>query len=474
MHKLRGCPSSRPRGIVSCRVSISYLEHAVPSADEKRAKCGVAASQSVEAVSDGCDGSNRTQAPVLMRHKWPSAVGATLSLLAIAVLTLGPDASGVRTSSPTCLLCGARGSADSILNLVLFAPFGAALSRLGLRLTMTVAVGLLLSSVIEIGQTMIPGRAPTLGDVLMNGIGSGLGALVAQRIPQWLRSSRAPRAAWTSAVAAVLIVAITGWLLQPQVKPSGSYGHLSPRLGHLEPWSGRVDSVTVGTTPLRHGLIADARVVRESVSGRMPLMVYGSAATPPRRLAALFLITDDDFEEMLLIGQQGNDLIVRARRRAASFLLAQPDLRFTDAFSGLPVGAPLVLVVRSGDTRACIAVNAHERCSAPLAASSTWSLLFWPRSLPRHAVPLLGALTLLALFIPAGAFGAALPARQVLALSIASAGGLIAAAAATGLAPVAPWEWLGVLAGLLVGRLIGPRVSRSGQPTARQPRNGRW
>jgi len=393
--------------------------------------------------------------------------------VAIVILTLRPDASGTRPSSPTCVLCGARGSADLILNLLLFAPFGAALSRVGLRSSMTVAVGLLLSALIELGQTMIPGRAPTLGDVLMNGIGAGLGALVAQRAPQLLRSSRAPWAAWASAAAAVVTVAVSGWLLQPQVDRSGWYAHLSPRLGHLEPWSGSLDSVTVGSTLIRHGRLADPSAVHASVSGRLPITVYGRAGTPPRRRAALFLITDDDFEEILLIGQQGDDLIVRARRRAASFLLSQPDLRFADAFSRLPVGAPLLLAVRFGDTRACVAMNAHARCSARFAASSAWSLLFWPRSLPRHAVPLLGALTMLALFIPAGALGVALSAYQMLALSVASAGGLITSAAATGLAPVAPWEWLGVLAGLLVGRLIGRRLSQSGHPAARQPGNRR-
>src|SRR5690606_4383985 len=46
----------------------------------------------------------------------------------IAALTLVPVGGGAPEQLSSCLICGARGTADAVLNVILFIPLGAALA----------------------------------------------------------------------------------------------------------------------------------------------------------------------------------------------------------------------------------------------------------------------------------------------------------------------------------------------------------
>jgi hypothetical protein len=98
-----------------------------------------------------------------------------------AILTVTLGSGGRRSFQPFsyCLLCGERGSADAILNFILFIPLGFALGRgLGWR-SATLAFPILLTVAIELSQTMIPGRYPALSDILTNGSGGLTGLWLA-------------------------------------------------------------------------------------------------------------------------------------------------------------------------------------------------------------------------------------------------------------------------------------------------------
>ena len=82
-----------------------------------------------------------------------------------------------------CVLCGDGALADGILNAALFLPLGAALSIAGWRPWRTIALGVLLSCGVETAQLVIPGRDPSLSDVLFNTLGAALGVALVHSIP---------------------------------------------------------------------------------------------------------------------------------------------------------------------------------------------------------------------------------------------------------------------------------------------------
>jgi len=85
-----------------------------------------------------------------------------------------------------CVLCGRGALADGLANLLLFVPLGIALATLGWppRRAILAAGGLSLS--IELAQFVIPGRDPSLGDLLFNLAGAAVGVGLGRRAPRWL------------------------------------------------------------------------------------------------------------------------------------------------------------------------------------------------------------------------------------------------------------------------------------------------
>ena len=103
-------------------------------------------------------------------------VFALIAIIAlIAAATLLPGEPTVSTPS-ICLICGDRGVADALLNLTLFAPFGAVLAFVRVRPWRIVLAGFALSALVELFQLYIPGRDPSFGDFVFNAAGAALGA----------------------------------------------------------------------------------------------------------------------------------------------------------------------------------------------------------------------------------------------------------------------------------------------------------
>ena len=132
-----------------------------------------------------------------------------LALVVIARATLWPQAgAGASAHLGLCLVCGSRGSADFLLNIALFMPLGAALARQGRPAARVAWYAALLSTAIELSQFFIPGRDPSVGDVLANTSGAVLGALVVLRARTWLlpaapAASRLCRAATLTATSSL-------------------------------------------------------------------------------------------------------------------------------------------------------------------------------------------------------------------------------------------------------------------------------
>ena len=71
---------------------------------------------------------------------------------------------------------------ESVANVLLFMPFGAALAFRGLPLGRAAGYGLALSVAIEVSQLLvIPGRTASVDDVLLNTLGAALGHMLLSR-----------------------------------------------------------------------------------------------------------------------------------------------------------------------------------------------------------------------------------------------------------------------------------------------------
>lgn len=110
----------------------------------------------------------------------------------ILVITLFPARAGLLERlrdgtwpdvSSAALVGGLRGAgvADILLNVLLFVPFGVFAAAPGSgsrrrRAARAALAGALLSAAIEVAQGLLPGRFPSLADILANGLGAWLGA----------------------------------------------------------------------------------------------------------------------------------------------------------------------------------------------------------------------------------------------------------------------------------------------------------
>lgn len=109
--------------------------------------------------------------------------------IGIGVLVLGLGAIGLVTLSPAFsvqekvfiweIALRPQAITETLLNVVLFVPFGAALGILGLSVPRAVLLGLVVSTTIELLQLyVVPGRFAQLQDILANTLGAASGILL--------------------------------------------------------------------------------------------------------------------------------------------------------------------------------------------------------------------------------------------------------------------------------------------------------
>jgi hypothetical protein len=108
-------------------------------------------------------------------------IAITVTVVAILCLTVLPSGSGPPLPFSYALTADPRWLADGILNLLLFVPLGLAVEWNARSIWIAVICGLLLSTTIEMAQTIIPGRDPALGDIIFNTLGTLAGAVLAHQ-----------------------------------------------------------------------------------------------------------------------------------------------------------------------------------------------------------------------------------------------------------------------------------------------------
>src|SRR6185312_2850082 len=158
---------------------------------------------------------------------------AVLALAAIARVTLKPLGSFFPTHFDLCILCGNTGTADFILNVVLFLPLGLGLRLSGMRRWKAWLLALLLTSTIETLQYyVVPGRDSDISDIIANSAGAAIGIWIADLRRFILVPSPLVAGRLTAATAFVVCAgaAFVQWALAPSLPHSIYYTQVAPDL----------------------------------------------------------------------------------------------------------------------------------------------------------------------------------------------------------------------------------------------------
>jgi hypothetical protein len=374
-----------------------------------------------------------------------------LWLVVILGVTLVPLEATDGAPPILCVLCGDGALADGVLNAALFLPLGAALSVAGWRPWRTIALGALLSCGVETAQFVIPGRDPSLSDVLFNTLGTALGVVLAHSAPAVWQPT--PRRADVSSIAGALgaasVLSLTGVLLGPSFPEDVYYGGWTPRFGHLEWYGGRVLQASLDGLEIPPGLLRNSPQVRQQLLSGAPIQVRALAGPQPSGLAPLFTIHDGHHSEIALLAVEGDDIVFRYRRRAVDWGLIEPEIRACGALRGVAWRDPLSIVVRRAGSGYCVRVNATEHCALGFTVGTGWTLLFGGQPGFLRLQPALNPCWLAALFFPTGLwarYGWTFVAAVVLSLA-----SLLILPSFIVLLPTPATELVGALAGFLAG-----------------------
>jgi VanZ like family len=331
-------------------------------------------------------------------------------LLLIAVTTLIPipqQAAASRSTSLWCLVCGEQGAVDVLNNVLLFVPLGAGLTLLRVRVRSVVLVGMLISFTVESLQYLgIPGRDPSLSDLLTNTAGSWLGVILGVRHRDVLWPGR--RAAGVLSLAGVLAwwatQAATAVLLRPWA-PSGelraAWASASPeRAAHdVMVTSASVSGLVVkgDSTPLPAGLAERIR------SGLVQLQIEMLASGPAPGWSAIFKLLEPR-ARVMAVEAGGRDLIVQLPARARAWRLRPPALQLHGVLLG-PAGTRLRLAAgERADTLWAVVTSASTRMRRQqiLSPSLGWSLLVPFHYAYGSEVPWLTGLWIVGWMVPIG------------------------------------------------------------------------
>jgi len=326
------------------------------------------------------------------------------SLACILGATLAPVGTEFQPDLVSCILCGSRDWADAISNLLLYAPLGAALAWTGRVGWRPVFYAFLLSACIELSQTVIPGRDPSLGDVTFNTLGAAAGQLGAVLARRWLVPDvpAAARCSLAAAALAAALFALTGRLLAPELPTTVLGVWYAPALPEMSWYHARVLSARIGAIRLHTGPWSNAGDVRRSLMSGAPLDIEAMAGPPVPTLGPLLVFEDAGANQIYLVGPDRTDLVLRYQTRAARWGLDQPDIRLRGAFATVESGDTIRIDIRRQGAGYCLSLNSLERCGLGYTIGAAWAIVLYPRHWPPWAHALLGAMWVGGLALPVG------------------------------------------------------------------------
>ena len=409
-----------------------------------------------------------------------------VSFLVIAYATLLPEPGGP-LEVHLCLICGSLGAVDAILNVLLFVPLGVGLALCGVSAKRALLIVTVVSVLIETTQFfIIPGRDATIGDVLTNTIGGTFGFVTSRYACIWLRPP--PRIATVLIVAwgAIWLVIQTtaGFAFAPSIPESQYYGQLARPLGkNFAVFHGRVLAASVDDISIPNVALAESHGVRQRLLDGATVAATVIPAEPTPGIAPIVRVADADQRQIVLLAQNGADLLFSIHSGAEVLRLRPPILALPRVF---PIGvlndrAQAAALVELSGRYLSREVRLHARTSSatngsliPLTVSLGWTLVLptqWFIEGTRAEV-VISLIWIAVLMVPLGywtfhflhSFSERAVGVQILPTvfwlgSLAILGsGLGLAPEFFGLSPTPVREWLGGLAGLLLGARLVTRA----------------
>lgn len=406
--------------------------------------------------------------------------------MAAAALTLFPGRPDAPVNPIACFWCDPHALHDAVLNLLLFVPLGVGLGLARVPAIRAVALALGLSLVVELLQlTVIPGRDPSLRDLVTNTAGGAAGHFLGWHWRAILLPR--PRLAWRLAGGArlgwVVVNLVAGWLLAPSLPEKPEWVIAGTHVGGFVDFRGRLLSWSLATRPPDsegHGGAPRNRALAGAGVAMRPGKAIEGHVVP------VLTVAEREGVFPFMLAMEGDDLLLRMRSRAGALRLMSPAARFPRAIRPWyrdlppPVDVLVVRATRTTDRWAAVVESPSGgivRAEVPVRTTQAWAL-FSPWMV--HFAPgedWGSALWCLALLVPAGYWSAAVRARR-----LRTAWSLAVVAAASGLAmgPIffgqafpGLAEGVGSAAGLAIGALLQRAASRATRPRARLPGRAR-
>lgn len=386
---------------------------------------------------------------------------AVVGFLGIAVATLTPvrDLRGEALLTPlTCLVCGERGGADVVLNLLLFLPLAIGLRLSGQSWIRTVLLAAAISFTVELLQyRIVPGRDASLSDLLSNttsgAIGATIGPVLLQALMPTRRRASALLAGGVTFVLALL--AASAWLLSPDLPDGRLISRRAPPTGLLV-FGGQVRAVRLDGLPMpAEGSPPDSAVLRRGLDrGSLTLEAEVVSAAPPADGSWIYLLSVPSVD-VLTLTQRERVVGVEVPSRALRYYFRAPSLSLADGLPAAP-GVPVRLLATERGGRMTLTSEydgVQRSVEFGISPAYGWSMLLPFDLAVGPGTRWITCLVLAALFFPLGFWAAWMrrPAAAVAAL----AGALLLTFAAlpemAGFPPVHWSEWLGGILGAAAG-----------------------
>ena len=387
---------------------------------------------------------------IFKRACWLVVAASAAAILLATLHSGGHSTPGVWSWS---LTSGDAALAELLQNLILFIPFGIGLALCGVPLRRSVALGALLSCSVEFAQQWIPGRDPSVGDIICNTTSTAIGAGLVQLAPRWLTVSpdRAGRQALGAAVLAILVWLGTAAALAPAFGPSPYRVIPRPDITFWGLYEGEVREAT-----MQNGML----YVKATF-----------APSPPGRAASLAAVLDAHGNRATILAIVDRDLSMRYDMPARKLTLEQPDLRWEHALTNIAPGDTFTANTGHESGHVCLALNTNWRCDLGYTIGDGWKLIFYRDHWPGWLLAIINACWVAGWTIGVGFWagrtsvgensggergggGRRRAAKVAVALVLLA---MIVVPMTTHLKGSSLLEWVGALLGLELGLVLGSR-----------------
>ena len=405
-------------------------------------------------------------------RNWGGAGVAAVTLATILFATLTPTP-GTPTMSFWCIVCGERGLLDFSANVVMFVPLGFAFMLATDRRWGSFLACLATTLGIELLQIrVVAGRDASLGDLLANTLGGGIGVALAHWRAVFLfprpAAARGLTLAWAALFAVACGLASAG--LHPASVPRSLWIQWTPPRRGFEPFTGQLLAFDVNGINLPVGWPETSLGVDRVLRGPAWRATATIAADRLESRRSVIVRIAEEYGVLVSIEQAGLHVTCMQKTRAGDFGFRSPKVALENA---LPLGngeAPSMVTVRCiRDSGTLIAGVDERRETLRLSPGLGWFLVSPLDIALTRALWWANALWLIGLTIPLGYWVAVATwadtarrrgrAMLVLALASSLAVGLMLAPIGAGTAIAAIWEWGAALCGLALGSVLS-RLTR--------------